>query len=396
MLRKRHRMTTDFEQVHQKDPFPTEDHPADSFFISTLAWFASQCQISSAAVKLRDTLPASLQLYVAEALDVKLYSFDTVQGTFFMQQTTDALGPNVTWMDLDKTNKFLLSTSVANFDKREKTGAVFSAAIAPNGTLTPVNVVPSPEGPVSLEGSPDGKIVMVASFTGASLTSYKLGADGKLSQPGQNVIFTGSGPVPGRQAAAAAHQVQLDPTGKLLLVPDLGSDRIRTFSLEGNGNLVRGAILFYVVCELSNEVIVVELSDIQANTVSFKQVITTLPKGTNATNFFAAEVLITPDGKFLYVTNRQTTPDARVDDNTFAIYARNQTDGTLIPFGFSPTGGRGSQNFAFSPDKAASLVVVTNKDSNLVTIHRRDPGSGALNQIASVPCLAPSVALFRG
>ncbi|KAI7958028.1 hypothetical protein MJO29_006245 [Puccinia striiformis f. sp. tritici] len=390
-----------------------------AFFISTLAWFASQCQISSAAVKLRDTLPASLQLYVAEALDVKLYSFDTVQGTFFMQQTTDALGPNVTWMDLDKTNKFLLSTSVANFDKREKTGAVFSAAIAPNGTLTPVNVVPSPEGPVSLEGSPDGKIVMVASFTGASLTSYKLGADGKLSQPGQNVIFTGSGPVPGRQAAAAAHQVQLDPTGKLLLVPDLGSDRIRTFSLEGNGNLVRGGDLvikpgcgprhvvfaplkrgipqrFYVVCELSNEVIVVELSDIQANTVSFKQVITTLPKGTNATNFFAAEVLITPDGKFLYVTNRQTTPDARVDDNTFAIYARNQTDGTLIPFGFSPTGGRGSQNFAFSPDKAASLVVVTNKDSNLVTIHKRDPGSGALNQIASVPCLAPSVALFRG
>ncbi|KAI7953730.1 hypothetical protein MJO28_006277 [Puccinia striiformis f. sp. tritici] len=79
-----------------------------AFFISTLAWFASQCQISSAAVKLRDTLPASLQLYVAEALDVKLYSFDTVQGTFFMQQTTDALGPNVTWMDLDKTNKFLL------------------------------------------------------------------------------------------------------------------------------------------------------------------------------------------------------------------------------------------------------------------------------------------------
>ncbi|POV95616.1 hypothetical protein PSHT_15574 [Puccinia striiformis] len=360
-----------------------------AFFISTLAWFASQCQISSAAVKLRDTLPASLQLYVAEALDVKLYSFDTVQGTFFMQQTTDALGPNVTWMDLDKTNKFLLSTSVANFDKREKTGAVFSAAIAPNGTLTPVNVVPSPEGPVSLEGSPDGKIVMVASFTGASLTSYKLGADGKLSQPGQNVIFTGSGPVPGRQAAAAAHQVQLDPTGKLLLVPDLGSDRSERSLLK------EMEISFYVVCELSNEVIVVELSDIQANTVSFKQVITTLPKGTNATNFFAAEVLITPDGKFLYVTNRQTTPDARVDDNTFAIYARNQTDGTLIPFGFSPTGGRGSQNFAFSPDKAASLVV-TNKDSNLVTIHKRDPGSGALNQIASVPCLAPSVALFRG
>ncbi|KAI7967004.1 hypothetical protein MJO29_000281 [Puccinia striiformis f. sp. tritici] len=34
---------------------------------------------------------------------------------------------------------------------REKTGAVFSAAVAPNRTLTPVDVVRLPEGPILLE-----------------------------------------------------------------------------------------------------------------------------------------------------------------------------------------------------------------------------------------------------
>ncbi|KAI7939734.1 hypothetical protein MJO29_014470 [Puccinia striiformis f. sp. tritici] len=47
---------------------------------------------------------------------------------------------------------------------RDKTSAVSPAGVDPNVTLTPVNVVPSPKGPVLLKVDPNGKIVMVASL----------------------------------------------------------------------------------------------------------------------------------------------------------------------------------------------------------------------------------------
>ncbi|OAV99122.1 hypothetical protein PTTG_02345 [Puccinia triticina 1-1 BBBD Race 1] len=387
--------------------------------ISTLAWFAIWCQISSAAPNLLDTLPASLQLYIGgESKEVKLFAFDTVQSTFTMQKATDSLGSNALWLDFDRSNKFILSTSAANFDKKEKTGGIFSAAVAADGTLQHVNAVPSPEAPVSLEVSPDGKLVMVASFNGASLTSYRLAADGKLSLPVQTFAFTGSGPIKSRQAAASAHQVKFDPSGTLLLVPDLGSDRIRSFSLDRVGNLKRnsdiavkegcgprhltfapqrkgGPLRFYLICELSNEIFLIELPDARAKTAARIQNVTTLPQGANPKTFNAAEILLSPDGRFIYATNRQKDPAGRVDDNTFAIFARNENTDLLTPIGFSPAGGKGPRHCAFSPDKAASFMVVTNGESNLVTVHRRNVTSGALAEVASVPFEAAAVALFR-
>ncbi|KAA1075167.1 hypothetical protein PGT21_030373 [Puccinia graminis f. sp. tritici] len=390
-----------------------------TFLLSTLAWFANWCQLSSAAIKLLDTLPQTLQVYIGgETKDLKLFTFDTVQNTFAMIKTIDALGPNAIWLDFDQSNKFMLSTSAANFDKKEKTGGVFSALIGPDGSLQNINSAPTPEAPVSLEVSPDGKLVAVASFNGASLTTYRLGDDGKLSLPVQNFTFTGQGPVTARQAAASAHQVKFDPSGKLLLVPDLGSDRIRSFSLDRVGNLKRnsdiavkagcgprhvafappkpaGPLRFYLICELSNELALIELPDARAKAASLIQTITTLPKGADPKTFNAAELLLTPDGKFLYATNRQIDPAGRPDDNTFAIFSRNEATDILTPIGFAPTGGKGPRHCAFTPDKAASFMLVTNRDSNLVTAHRRNETTGALNQVGAAPAQAPSVALFR-
>jgi hypothetical protein len=113
-----------------------------AFLLSLLAWFATLCQLSLAALKLLDNLPPKLQLYIGglshpytppfpflllfhfssrtdqakrlksnlsigSTKDVKLFSFDTAQGTFALQKVSDALGPNVSWLEFDKTNRFL-------------------------------------------------------------------------------------------------------------------------------------------------------------------------------------------------------------------------------------------------------------------------------------------------
>jgi 6-phosphogluconolactonase (cycloisomerase 2 family) len=150
-----------------------------------------------------------------------------------------------------------------------------------------------------------------------------------------------------------------------------------------------------MICELTNEILLIELPDIKPKTAALKQIMSTLPQGANPKTFNAAELLITPDGKFIYSLNQQKDPAGRVDDNTFAIYSRNDENDQLTPVGFVPSGGKGPRQFAFSPDKAASFIVVTCHESNLVTIHRRDATSGALNQVASVPSEGPEIALFR-
>lgn len=370
------------------------------------------------APQLLDKLPATLQLYVGgDTKAVKLFAFDTSQSTFTMKTTSEALGSNAIWFEFDKTNKFMISASAANFENKEKTGGVFSASVENDGSLKRISASVSPEAPVSIAISPDQKLVMVASFNGGSLTTYTLGSDAKLSaQPVQTFKFQGSGPNKERQGSASAHQVRLDPSGQLLLVPDLGSDKIHSFALA-NGKLTPNAdiivkpgcgprhlefapgnqtpLRFYLLCELSSEIFLVEMPDVKGTSASVKQTLSALPAGANAKTFNAAEILITPDGKFLYATNRQKDPAGRIDDNIFAVFSRNEANGELKNAGFFPTGGKGPRHFTFSPDKAASLVVVTNQDSNLVSVHRRNATSGALNEIASAPSESPAIALFK-
>lgn len=76
--------------------------------------------------------------------------------------------------------------------------------------------------------------LILASFqTGGALSTFRTGSQGELT-PLETHYFTIAkpGPVPGRQAASHAHQVVLDPTGKYLLVPDLGADLVRVFSID--------------------------------------------------------------------------------------------------------------------------------------------------------------------
>jgi 6-phosphogluconolactonase (cycloisomerase 2 family) len=47
-------------------------------------------------------------------------------------------------------------------------------------------------------------------------------------------IMAGSGPDPSRQEAPHPHQALLDPTGAFILVPDLGADFLRIYSVNKN------------------------------------------------------------------------------------------------------------------------------------------------------------------
>jgi len=382
------------------------------FLSFLLIGLGSGPQICSA----QGALPATLKLFVGgEDKDVKLFAFDTAKNTFKLQTSSDALGPNAIWLEVDKAKKLMISASAEKFEGKDATGGVFSAALAADGSLKKLSSSQTDEAPVSIEFSPDEKLVMVANFNGGSIQTYDL-ADGKLSaKPKQSFKFTGSGPVKDRQSKAAAHQVKLDPSGKILLVPDLGSDRVHSFTLNKDLTLTKNPdlkvkagcgprhvvfapqksdpILFYLLCELSSDLFLIELTDPKSKG-KIKQTLSVLPAKGAKNTFNAAEILITPDKKFLYTTNRQKDKAGKDEDNIFSVFSRDDATGKLTPKGTFPTGGKGPRHFSFSPDPEASLVVVSNQDSNRVTVHKRDPTSGALTPLGSVDSKSPAIALF--
>jgi 6-phosphogluconolactonase len=99
---------------------------------------------------------------------------------------------------------------------------------------------------------------------------------------------------------------------------------------------------------------------------------------------YVSEIKLSPDARFLYVSNR--------GDNSLAIF-RVLEDGRLQRSGLVPTGGKFPRHFAITPDGRA--VIVANQDSGHIRVFERDVDSGDLtmtDEIYEIP--APNYIRF--
>jgi 6-phosphogluconolactonase len=83
----------------------------------------------------------------------------------------------------------------------------------------------------------------------------------------------------------------------------------------------------------------------------------------------SADIHISPDGKFLYASNRG-------DANNIAIFAINPENGRLSAKGFQSTMGLVPRNFAIDP--TGNYLLVANQQSNNIVIFKRDVQTGQL------------------
>ena len=82
---------------------------------------------------------------------------------------------------------------------------------------------------------------------------------------------------------------------------------------------------------------------------------------------YVSEIKLSPDARFLYVSNR--------GDDSLAIF-RVQSDGKLERIDIVPTGGKFPRHFAISP--CGKAVITANQDSSKVNLFRRDIESGLI------------------
>ena len=98
------------------------------------------------------------------------------------------------------------------------------------------------------------------------------------------------------------------------------------------------------------------------------QTIPTLPEGTDLEGKSTAEVLVSPDGRFLYGSNR--------GHNSIVAFEIDRDSGMLSLIGHEPTQGETPRNFGIDP--SGRFLLAANQDSDSVVVFKIDPSSGGL------------------
>lgn len=243
-----------------------------------------------------------------------------------------------------------------------------------------------------------GKALLVANYSSGSVASLPVREDGSLGEASSFFQHEGSSIDTARQEGPHAHCFVISPDNRFALAADLGLDQVLGYRLDaklaklepGRQPFVRtspGAgprhLTFhpkgpyvYVINELKNSVTVFDY-DSESGMLVEGQTISTLPEDFDGTTY-CADVKITPDGRFLYGTNR--------GHDSIAAY-RIGDDGRLTLLETEPSLGKGPQNLAITP--GGELLVCANMPANNVVVFRIDPQTGGLSPVGQ-PVSIPS------
>ena len=206
-----------------------------------------------------------------------------------------------------------------------------------------------------------GRTLVVANYSSGSVASLPIGKDGSLGKAATFVQHKGGSVNPTRQSGPHAHCFVLSPDNRYVLSADLGLDQVLSYRLDvddakltiprqpfvrtpagaGPRHLTfhpNGRWL-YVIHELSNAVSVLDYNK-RSGVLIERQTLSTLPADFDGTSH-CADVKVTPDGRFVYGTNR--------GHDSIAIY-RVGKSGKLTTVAIVPSLGKGPQNLAITPD----------------------------------------------
>lgn len=312
---------------------------------------------------------------------------------------------NPSFLALSPNGRYLYSVNELK-DETEMDGGFASAfAIGPGHAITQLNTKPTGGAdPCHITLSNSGGHAVVSNFMSGSVCVYPVLQDGSLGEMSCLIQHSGSGLDPVRQQSAHAHSAVFDPQGRFLLVPDLGIDQVVVYRLdERSGTLCRihtyqaspGAgprfcefhpflPICYLINELSSSISALSYTP-DTGVLTHCQTLSTLEEGDDGRDNICADLHITPDGRFLYGSNRGR--------NTIAMF-RLDEQGEMYSMGRASSGGRTPRNFSIDP--GGQFLIVANQDSdNLVTFFI-DPNSGSLERrselmIPSPVCIRPII-----
>jgi 6-phosphogluconolactonase len=252
-----------------------------------------------------------------------------------------------------------------------------------------------------------GKFMLVANYSSGSVSVMPVHPDGTLAGAAHVVPLPGQpGPHRVEQASSHPHQVVFDPSGRFVVIPDKGLDRIFVFGFDaatgkltptaqGSGVARSGSgprrVAFHprlpVVWVLNeiNSTLATWYWEAERGHLRPVQILPSLPSDYTGENT-ASEMAVSRDGRYLYCSNR--------GHDSIAIFAADPATGLLSATAWVPTEGRTPRFIGFDP--AAKFLYAANEQSDTIVTFRADAAGGRLVPTGQIVHNASPVAIAFG
>lgn len=232
--------------------------------------------------------------------------------------------------------------------------------------------------------------VLVANYGSGHVAVLPVGSGWRLGSPAQVLL-----------AGANAHQVLASPDGAFIFVPCLGADWVAQYAWDpARGRLVPAtppvapvtpgagprhmafhpsAATAFVLNELDSTLAVFAYDAARGVLGPGPAYASTLPASVPAAGQSAAAVVVAPDGRFVYTTNRGV-PYCGIAVFPFAV-------GALGPPAFVAENAAAlywPRFAALSPDRGARFLLVVGERAGAFVVFARDAAGGGLTRVATV------------
>lgn len=289
---------------------------------------------------------------------------------------------NPSYLALDEENQRLFAVQECNYDQEP---AVHAFNIDKTWLLELVNSQSVPgEAPCYLALNADKRFLTVANYSTGNVVLYPVHRDGSIGKVADDVVHYGHSVDPDRQEGPHPHATVFGPDPQTVYVPDLGTDEIRTYRLDGEGarleplsslKMPAGSgprhLVFhpdetvaFVVNELNSSLSVLQRD---ASNLSLLNSVTTLPAHLQGRSTCAA-VRLHPNGDFVYASNR--------GNNSIAVFRYVRAEQRLTPVQHVLMQGRVPRDFALDP--GGELAVVANQLTGTLVSYWLDAETGKL------------------
>jgi len=321
------------------------------------------------------------------AESIQVYELDSLNGNLIkITSAKDIINPS--YLTVSPNGKYVYACTDT---KTPNSGSVSSFEFNPeNKSLTFLNKQGSGgENPVYVSVHKSGKWLVNANYTEGSVSVHPLLENGKIDSIAQNFQYTDGSVHKERQTRSHVHSAIFSPEFDYVLLPDLGADKIRCYRFDETlkqpltetkntftkTDLEAGPRHFtfhpnqkygYCIEEISGSVSVYQY---ESGSLTKIQRINTYSGETKGV-LESSDIHISPDGKFLYASNRGK-------ENNIAIFSIAK-NGILKNIGYQSTFGNHPRIFAI--DETGNFLIATNVNSGNVIVFKRNPKTGLLNK----------------
>jgi len=343
---------------------------------------------------------AATFVYVSNAEDGDIGTYRLLDSGELQPGPRVAAAKVVMPMSVSPDRRFLFAAS------RSKPFSVHVYSIDPGtGALKPLSTSPLADSFPYISLDRAGRHLFSASYGGHLVSVNAVGADGRVAAEPLQVIPTGRN----------AHAIRVDNTNRFVYVPHLGTDQIFQFVFDeklgrlasntpavvqmkpmtGPRHLVVSSDnrFVYLLNELVATVttlaldpktgLLTEVSSASALPADTKLVpgaprgavgVPGAPPRNTDNDIWAADLHLTPNGRFLYASERTSS--------TLAAFAVDAQSGKLTYLGSTPT-ERQPRGFAIDPK--GRFLVASGEKSDTISVYAIDPASGALRPLQKYP-----------